>query len=78
MNKCATEGWSRNTLMNSIKAHSYENAGGAITNFSTILPAPQSQLAQEITKDTYDFGFVTLPKGYAEEELETELEKQSH
>lgn len=35
----------------------------------------QSQLAQEITKDTYDFGFIELPKQYAEEELEDELEK---
>ena len=33
-------------------------------------------MAQEITKDTYDFGFLTLPDGYDEEKLETELEKQ--
>ena len=32
-------------------------------------------MAQEITKDTYDFGFIELPKQYAEEELEDELEK---
>ncbi|MDY5823648.1 MAG: PDDEXK nuclease domain-containing protein, partial [Candidatus Coprenecus sp.] len=24
----------------------------------------------------YDFGFISLPKGYEEEQLETELEKQ--
>ena len=36
----------------------------------------QSEMAQEITKDTYDFGFLTLPDGYDEEKLETELEKQ--
>ena len=52
--KCATEGWSRNTLMNCIKAHQYENLGGAITNFADKLPSPQSELAQAITKDTYD------------------------
>lgn len=33
-------------------------------------------MTQEITKDTYDFGFLTLPDGYDEEKLETELEKQ--
>lgn len=74
--KCATEGWSRNTLMNCIKAHQYENLGGAITNFADKLPSPQSELAQAITKDTYDFGFISLEDGYKEESLETELEKQ--
>ena len=47
-----------------------------LTNFSEKLPSPQSKMAQEITKDTYDFGFLTLPDGYDEEKLETELEKQ--
>ena len=74
--KCATEGWSRNTLMNCIKAHQYENLGGAITNFADKLPSPHSELAQAITKDTYDFGFISLEDGYKEEALETELEKQ--
>lgn len=74
--KCAAEGWSRNTLMNCIKGHYYENLGGAITNFADKLPSPQSELAQAITKDTYDFGFISLEEGYKEESLETELEKQ--
>ena len=39
-------GWSRNTLMNCIKGHYYENLGGAITNFADKLPSPQSELAQ--------------------------------
>ena len=69
-------GWSRNTLMNCIKSHYYENLGGAITNFADKLPSPQSELAQAITKDTYDFGFISLEEGYKEEALETELEKQ--
>ena len=74
--KCATEGWSRNTLMNCIKGHYYENLGGAITNFADKLPSPQSELAQAITRDTYDFGFISLEDGYKEEALETELERQ--
>lgn len=32
-------------------------------------------MAQEITKDSYDFGFITLPEDYEESELEDELEK---
>ena len=74
--RSASEGWSRNTLMNCIKADYYHTSGGAITNFSEKLPEPQSELAQAITKDTYNFGFISLPKEYEEEELETELEKQ--
>ena len=74
--RCASEGWSRNTLMNCLKADYYRTSGGAITNFSEMLPSPQSELAQAITKDTYDFGFLSLDEGYKEEALEIELEKQ--
>lgn len=69
------EGWSRNTLDNCLRADLYHTQGGAISNFSDYLTPAQSKLAQEITKDTYDFGFIELPKQYAEEELENELEK---
>lgn len=69
------EGWSRNTLDNCLRADLYHTQGGAISNFSYYLTPEQSKLAQEITKDTYDFGFIELPKQYAEEELEDELEK---
>lgn len=31
-------------------------------------------MAQQITKDNYDFGFVTVPVNYKEEQLETALE----
>lgn len=37
--------------------------GGAVTNFTDMLPLPQAELAQEITKETYDFGFINLPDG---------------
>lgn len=47
---CASEGWSRQALMNCIKADYYHTSGGAITNFSEILPTPQRELAQAITK----------------------------
>lgn len=72
--KTVSESWSRNTLTNCIKADLYHTSGGAITNFAERLPAPQRELAQAITKDTYDFGFLTLEQGYQEELLETELE----
>lgn len=71
----ASEGWSRSTLINCISADYFHTSGGAITNFEENLPSPQSELAQAITKDTYDFGFISLKKGYEENDLETELEK---
>ena len=74
MVRTVSENLSRNTLINCIKADLYHTSGGAITNFAERLPAPQSELAQAITKDTYDFGFLTLEQGYQEESLETELE----
>lgn len=73
--KTAEEAWSRNTLQNFIAADLYHNAGSAITNFSAQLPAAQSRLAQEITKDTYDLGFISLPADYDESALETALEQ---
>lgn len=76
VSKSAAQNWSRATLMNCIKADLYHTSGGAVTNFADKLPSPQSELAQAITKDTYDFGFLTLEEGYQEEALETELEKQ--
>lgn len=36
---------------------------------------PQAQLAQEITKENYDFCFVTLPEDYDERVLEMQLER---
>jgi predicted nuclease of restriction endonuclease-like (RecB) superfamily len=62
--------------MNCIKSDLYHTSGGAVTNFADRLPSPQSELAQAITKDTYDFGFLMLEEGYQEEALATELEKQ--
>ncbi|MBR3744507.1 MAG: DUF1016 family protein [Bacteroidales bacterium] len=70
-----SDGWSRSTLINCIKSDLYHTSGGAITNFADQLPYPQRELAQAITKETYDFGFLTLKEGYKEESLETELEK---
>lgn len=69
------EGWSRSTLLNCLHAKLYQSQGGAISNFTEYLTPEQSRLAQEITKDTYDFGFIELPKRYNEDDLEDELEK---
>ncbi|MCC8070743.1 MAG: PDDEXK nuclease domain-containing protein [Bacteroidales bacterium] len=73
--ECILRGWSRQTLENQLKASLYEKQGKAITNFPEFLPEAESRLAQEITKDNYDFSFVTVPEDYQEEQLEAALEK---
>lgn len=67
--------WSRQTLDNALKANLYKTYGKAISNFPEYLPEAQSRMAQEITKDNYDFGFVTVPADYKEEQLEAALEQ---
>lgn len=73
--ECILGGWSRQTLDNALKANLYKSQGKAISNFPEYLPEAQSRMAQEITKDNYDFGFVTVPVNYKEEQLEAALEQ---
>lgn len=75
LRECVLGGWSRQTLDNSLKANLYKSHGKAISNFPEYLPEAQSRLAQEITKDNYDFGFITVPVDYKEEQLEAALEQ---
>ena len=75
LRECILSGWSRQTLNNSLKANLYKSHGKAISNFREYLPEAQSRMAQEITKDNYDFGFITVPVNYREEQLEAALEQ---
>lgn len=75
LRECILGGWSRHTLNNALKANLYKSHGKAISNFREYLPEAQSRMAQEITKDNYDFGFITVPVNYKEERLETALEQ---
>ena len=75
LRQCILGGWNRQTLDNSLKARLYESQSKAISNFPEYLPDAQSHMAQEITKDNYDFGFITVPVDYKEEQLETALEQ---
>jgi predicted nuclease of restriction endonuclease-like (RecB) superfamily len=66
-------GWSRAVLMNFLDANLYAAQGKALTNFSRLLPEEQSDLANEVLKDPYNFDFLSLTKDYKERELETAL-----
>ena len=70
------EGLSRNALDNSIRADMYHSMGAAVTNFKERLPLPQGLLAQELLKENYDLGFITLPEKYDETALEDAIEKR--
>lgn len=75
IHKVVENGWSRNVLMNFIEAGLYKAEGKALTNFTSCLPNPQSDLAQQTLKDPYNFDFLTMREGYAERELEDALTK---
>lgn len=66
-------GWSRNALVLQIETDLYQRLGGAITNFERTLPRPQSDLAQQIIKDPYNFEFLTISNQALERELEAGL-----
>jgi predicted nuclease of restriction endonuclease-like (RecB) superfamily len=66
-------GWSRNVLVMQIEGGLYRRQGKALTNFGQTLPAPQSDLAQQLLKDPYNFDFLTLTKDAHEREVETGL-----
>jgi predicted nuclease of restriction endonuclease-like (RecB) superfamily len=66
-------GWSRNILALQIEGGLYRRAGKAVTNFEARLPKPDSDLAQQLIKDPYNFDFLTLADDARERELETGL-----
>lgn len=66
-------GWSRNVLVHQIESGVYRRQGKALTNFTRTLPTPQSELAQQVLKDPYNFDFLTLGREAQERELERGL-----
>ena len=65
--KTIQNNWSRAVLENFLDTDLYDRQGKAISNFAYALPAAQSNLAQEMTKDPYNFDF-----------NQEEYEKMSH
>lgn len=66
-------GWSHDILVTQIDSSLHERQGSAPTNFDTTLPAPQSELAQQVVKDPYNFDFLTLASDARERDLERGL-----
>lgn len=71
--KTMQEGWSRDVLLNFMDSGLYEREGKALTNFTRALPDETSDLAQELTKDPYNFAFTGITKPYNEQILKDAL-----
>ena len=65
--------WSRAVLEYQIETKLYQRQGKAITNFKNTLPEPESDLANALLKDSYNFEFLTLSSKVKELELEQKL-----
>lgn len=73
IHKTIKNGWSRAILEYHIEKKLYSTQGKAINNFSTTLPKPQSELANELIKDPYHFDFLQLSDQALERDIENGL-----
>lgn len=62
-------GWSRAILNYQIDSGLFHRQGKGTTNFERTLPAPQSELAQQVLKDPYNFDFLGLGDEAQEREI---------
>ena len=65
--------WSRAVLEYQIETNLYARKGKAITNFKNTLPEIESDLANALLKDPYNFDFLTLTEKVKERDLEQQL-----
>lgn len=68
-------GWSRNVLLNQIKAKAYERtlAEGKNHNFPAVLPEYLAEQAEETLKSSYNLEFLGIGREIKERELENRL-----
>jgi len=71
--KTIENGWSRSVLEISIGTGLYHRQGRAPNNFQKSLPAPYSDLAQQVIKDPYCFDFLNIIDEAREKEIEDGL-----
>ena len=71
--KTIKNGWSRNVLSMQIQTNLYARDGKSINNFSSTLPAAQSDLASAIIKDPYNLEFLGIQDKILERDLENKL-----
>ncbi len=77
MQKTVENSWSRNVLQYQIDTNLYQRQvkKKKASNFHLTLPAAQSELANQLLKDPFQFGFLQMGEKFSELELERELVK---
>jgi predicted nuclease of restriction endonuclease-like (RecB) superfamily len=75
LNQAVKEGWSKRELQHQIesKLHMRQSENKTISNYDDKLTKGQSNLAQQIIKDPYNFDFVAVRKPALERVIENEL-----
>lgn len=71
--KTIEHNWSRAVLTHQIESGLHLREGKAVNNFQATLPTPESDLAEQLLRDPYNFDFLTLTKRHNERELEEGL-----
>lgn len=71
--KAAEHGWSRDVLRLQITGRLHGRLGAAPSNFADQLPAADSDLARQLTKDPYVFEFLNMHEHVAERDVEQAL-----
>ncbi len=71
--KTVQNGWSRNVMVHQIESELHKRQGKAITNFESILPKQQSDLARETLRNPYLFDFLGMGEDIEEKDLENAL-----
>ena len=75
-NETLKNGWSRSTLNTHIKSELYLRQAievDKISNYQKLLPSPQSDLAQDMLKNPYNFDFLTISNQAKERDIEKGL-----
>lgn len=73
INQTVENNWSRSVLEYQIESNLFLRQGKAITNFKHTMPEIESDLANALLKDPYNFQFLQLEKHAKEKDLERKL-----
>jgi len=71
--KTIENGWSRAVLVHQIESELHLRANSQSNNFALTLPDPQSDLARELIKDSFNLEFLDIRESIRERELEESL-----
>jgi len=66
-------GWSRTVLSHMIGTQLHARQGKSLSNFRAVLPPADSDMAEQVLRDPYNFDFLTLTDPVRERALEREL-----